>query len=73
MVLERSLQVCRKTVPLLLQFSSTAYKWFKLEKSESKKWSWTILLLQFWPQWRAIRIMRLDFRNEEKAEEKRKN
>ena len=34
------------TVPLLLQFVSTIYKWFQLEKRESKKWSWTILLLQ---------------------------
>ena len=34
------------TAPLLLQFISTAYKWFQLEKRESKKWSWTILLLQ---------------------------
>ena len=31
-----------------------------------------ILLLQFWPQWRAIRIMRLDFKNDPKTENKKK-
>ena len=60
------------TVPLLLQFVSTIYKWFQLEKRESKKWSWPMLLLQCWPQWRAIRIMHLDLRNDKKAEEKKK-
>ena len=60
------------TGPLLLQFASTVYKWFQLEKRESKKWSWPILMFQFWPQWRAIRIMNLDFRNDKKADEKKK-
>jgi len=60
------------TAPLLFQFASTVYKWFRLEKRESKKWSWPILMLQFWPQWRAIRIMNLDFRSDKTAEEKKK-
>ena len=60
------------TTPLLLQFLSTAYKWFQLEKRECKKWTWTILLLQCWPQWRAIRMMHLQFRMDEKAEAKKK-
>ena len=60
------------TFPLLLHFLSTIYKWIRLEKPENKKWSWSILLLQFWPQWRAIRIMRLDFRNDLKTETKKK-
>ena len=60
------------TLPLLLQFLSTVYKWFLLEKADCKKCSWLILLLQFWPQWRAIRIIRLDLRDDEKAERKRR-
>lgn len=60
------------TAPLLLQFSSTAYKWFQLENPKSKKWSWIVLLLQCWPQWRAIRMMHLDFRNDKQAEAKKK-
>ena len=60
------------TVPVLLQFLSTVYKWVRLEKKEDKKWSWLILLLQFWPQWRAIRIMRLDWKNDPRTEDKKK-
>ena len=59
------------TVPIVLQFMSTIYKWIQLEKRESKKWSWILLLLQFWPQLRAIRIMNLDFKNDKKAEAKK--
>ena len=60
------------TIPILLQFLFTIYKWYKLEKKEIKKWSWLILLLQFWPQWRAIRIMRLDFKNDPRTGDKKK-
>ena len=60
------------TVPILLQFLSTIYKWVRLEKRKNKIWSWPILILQFWPQWRAIQVMRLDFKNDPKAEEKKK-
>ena len=61
------------TFPIILQFLSTIYNWFRLEKNESKKWSWPILLLQFWPQWRAIRIMNIDIKKGRKAEAKRKD
>ena len=60
------------TTPLLLQFLSTIYKWIRLEKKESKRWSWILLLLQFWPQWRALRVIRLDFKKDPKAEIKKK-
>ena len=60
------------TVPVLLLFLSTIYKWIRLEKRENKKWSWVILLLQFWPQWRAIRVMRLDFKNDPRTDDKKK-
>ena len=64
------------TIPLILQFISTIYKWFQIEKREMKKWTWPILLLQFWPQWRALRIINLDMKQDEikrkKAEMKKK-
>ena len=59
------------TFPLLLQFLSTTYKWFRLEKRESKRWSWIILLLQCWPQWRAIRIIQLEMQKDEEAQAKK--
>ena len=59
------------TVPLCFQFVSTFYKWLRFEKRVSKKWSFAMLLLQCWPQWRAIRIIHLDFQNNEKADAKK--
>ena len=56
------------TLPLFAQFLSTTYKWFRLEKWESKRWSWIILLLQCWPQWCAIRIIQLEIQKDEEAE-----
>ena len=58
--------------PIILQFLSTIYNWFRLEKTENKKWSWPILLFQFWPQWRAMSIMNLDIKNDQNVEEKKK-
>ena len=60
------------SIPVFLQFLSTIQKWVRLEKEENKKWSWLLLLFQCWPQWRAIRIINLTFKNDKKAEEKRK-
>ena len=59
------------TLPLFLQFLSTSYKWVKLEKNESKRWTWILLLLQFWPQWRALRIMHLHYKKVTNAENKK--
>ena len=59
------------TVPLLLQFVSTIYKWIKIEKREDKKWSWIFLILQLWPQLRAIRVIRLLYKNDPKANDQK--
>ena len=60
------------TVPLFLQFLSTSYKWFQLEDKKNKCWSWILLLLQCWPQWMAFRAIRLDYKNDKTADEKKK-
>ena len=59
------------TFPIFLQFLSICYKWFRLEKRENKRWSWILLILQFWPQWRALRIINLSYKKDEKAERKK--
>ena len=59
------------TFPLFLQFLSTSYKWVQLEKKENKRWTWILLLLQFWPQWRALRIMHLHYKKDSNAENKK--
>ena len=59
-------------IPVVLQFVSTIYKWIRLEKTNSKRWTWIPLVLQFWPQWRALRIINLDRKDTIKADEKKK-
>ena len=60
------------TVPLSLQFTSTIYQWIKIEKPADKKWSWIFLFLQLWPQLRALRIIHLLYKGNDKALHKRK-
>ena len=59
-------------IPVLLQFAFTSYKWVRLENREDKRWSWIVLLLQFWPQWRALRIIKLDLNKHETFQTKKK-
>ena len=54
------------TLPLVLQFASTIYKWFQFECPKQKRWTWILLLLQLWPQWRAIRVLKLLYKNDKR-------
>ena len=60
------------TVPPFVQFLSTIYKWNKIEMPQDKRWSWIFLLLQLWPQLKAIRVIRLLYKNDSKADEEKK-
>ena len=61
------------SVPVLLSFMSITYKWYRIEKPQDKRWSWVFLLLQCWPQIRAVRVIRKLYSGHPKAyEEKRK-
>ena len=59
-------------VPVLLQFFSTVYKWYHVDKTETKMWSWIFLILQCWPQFRAIRVIRLLYKADPKANDKKR-
>ena len=43
-------------------FVFTCLAWWRLESAQSKRWSWLVLLLQLWPQWRAARVLRMTWR-----------
>lgn len=60
------------TFPLFLNFAATVAKWYQLEKREDKKWSWVPLLLQFWPQLRSLRVIRLMYLGDARADKKKK-
>ena len=59
------------TIPLVLQFLGTCYKWIRIEKKENKIWSCIPLILQCWPQVKALRIINLDVNKKVKAETKK--
>lgn len=58
--------------PLLIHFLAISVKWYQLEKSENKKWSWILLLLQFWPQLQALRVIKMLYKGEKEADQEKK-
>ena len=61
------------TFPIMLCFLATAYKWYRIEESTNKRWSWVFLLLQLWPQLRAIRVMKKLYQGDTRAYENKKH
>ena len=45
------------TIPILLTSCFTAIHWWKMESKGAKCWTWVLVLLQLWPQYRAIRLI----------------
>ena len=41
---------------LLLHFIFTCFAWWRLEPRGQKKWSWIFLILQIWPQMKAVEV-----------------
>ena len=59
------------TVPGVLNYAFTAYKWWSMEKRAEKKWTWALLLIQFWQQFRALKVIRLIYKKDPQASKKR--
>ena len=47
--------------PVLLNLSFTAFTWWKMDQgktwTENRKWTWLLLILMVWPQWRAANLL----------------
>ena len=56
---------------LLINFLFTSLAWWRLEAAEDKRWSWVLLLLQVWPQSRAVRVIWLNWTGHPKADEEK--
>ena len=41
---------------LILHFIFTCFAWWRLEPRAQKKWSWIFLILQIWPQMKAVQV-----------------
>ena len=60
------------TVPMVLNYLFTTYKWWSMEKASDKKWSWVLVVLQLWQQWNAFKVMYKIYKKDDRAEEKKK-
>ena len=59
-------------VPVLLQILSSIYKWYQIDDPKTKKWSWILVIFQCWPQFRSLKVVRLLYKNDSRAEEEKK-
>ena len=59
-------------VPVLLQILSSIYKWYQIDDPKTKKWSWILVIYQCWPQFRSLKVVRLLYKNDSRAEEEKK-
>ena len=57
---------------MVLNYVFTMYKWWSLEKRSDKKWSWILVLMQVWQQWRAMKIIYLFLKKDARAPKKKK-
>ena len=53
--------------PIFLNCSVTWFSWWKMEKLQVKKWTWILVILQIWPQYRAMRVIFLFLKGNPKA------
>ena len=44
---------------IVTSFTFTGLAWWRMESRKQKKWSWIFLLLQLWPQLRALQVAAL--------------
>ena len=45
------------TAGILTNFLFTSIAWWRMESAKQKKWSWIFLMLQLWPQLRALQVL----------------
>ena len=63
--------------PVLLNLSFTTITWWRMDRGETwvedRRWTWVLLILMVWPQWRAANLLyRIVIQGEEEALEKKK-
>ena len=63
--------------PVLLNMALTFFTWMKMDRgetwSEDGRWTWVLVILLVWPQWRAIHFFhKIVIRGDEEALERKK-
>lgn len=57
-------------IPLLLNIAATTFQWWRYDSPKEKRWTWILVVLLLWPQYKAVRVIILLFKDYEKSQEK---
>ena len=60
------------TIPMALNYILTFIKWCAVENRSDKKWTWILVILQLWQQWRVLKVITLIFKKDARAQDKKK-
>ena len=47
----------RLLMPLILNVVFTTFAWWRMDSPQEKRFTWALLLMQLWPQYRAVKII----------------
>ena len=58
-------------IGIILNFIFTCSAWWRLDTQKEKKWSWIFLVMQIWPQTKALQVISLILRKDPRARQLR--
>ena len=61
------------TIPMALNYIFTFIQWCAVEKKSDKKWTWILVILQLWQQWRVLKVVILIFKKDTRARDKKRH
>ena len=59
-------------IPMFLNYIFSSYKWWSFEEWKHKWWSWILVVFQLWQPWRALKVIFLLYKKDDKAQAKKK-
>ena len=59
-------------IPMFLNYIFSSYKWWSFEECQNKWWSWILVAFQVWQPWRALKVIFLLYKKDDRAHDKKK-
>ena len=59
-------------IPFLMNVLANFYKWWRMDSIKEKKYTWILVILQLWPVYRAIKLIRCIYKKDPQIEEKKR-
>ena len=54
--------------PVFMNMVCKTFTWWRMDSKQEKKWTWLLLIVQLWPQYKALQVFRtLVVKGEEKG------